>query len=152
MVAKRKYILYIMDYSRKKTKQGGWWGWGEGEVGTYFFEPPFLWKVFYFALGNYRQNKASSLENPQNWAITEKKKKNSRVFQIVVRGGGGFRNFIWGDFFTRWRKPEEEWFWQFKPFSKLKTAFCEYWTSIKIKIKMMSMKLKQKWSRNNDYS
>ena len=73
MVAKRKYILYIMDYSRKKTKQGGWWGWGEGEVRTYFFEPPFLWKVFYFALGNSRQNKASSLENPQNWAIPEKK-------------------------------------------------------------------------------
>ena len=63
------------------------------------------------------------------------RKKNSRVFQIVVRGGG-IRNFCWGDFFTRWRKPEEEWFWQFKPFSKLKTAFCEYWASIKIKIKM----------------
>ena len=29
---------------------------------------------------------------------------------------------------------EEEWFWQFEPFSKLKTAFCEYWTSDKIKI------------------
>ena len=25
---------------------------------------------------------------------------------------------------------------QFEPFSKLKTAFCEYWTSIKIKINM----------------
>ena len=87
-----------MDYSRKKTKQGGWWGRGEGEVRTYFPEPPFLWKVFDFALGNCRQNKASSLENPQNWAIPEKK-KNSRVFQIVV-SGGGIRNFTWGDFFT----------------------------------------------------
>ena len=34
-------------------------------------------------------------------------------------------------------EPEEEWFWQFKPFSKLKTAFREYWTSIKIKINMI---------------
>ena len=23
------------------------------------------------------------------------------------------------------REPEEEWFWGFKPFSKLKTVFCE---------------------------
>ena len=43
----------------------------------------------------------------------------------------------WGDFFTRWREPEEEWFWRFEKFSKLKTAFCEYWTSIKIKISMI---------------
>ena len=41
-----------------------------------------------------------------------------------------------GDFFTRWWEPEEEWFWWFEPFSKLKTAFCEYRTSIKIKISM----------------
>ena len=43
---------------------------------------------------------------------------------------------------------EEEGFWQFEPFSKLKAAFCENWTSIKIKINMTvfpkSMKLKQK--------
>ena len=36
--------------------------------------------------------------------------------------------------------------WRFKPFSKLKTALCEYWTSIKIKINMpvcpKSMQLK----------
>ena len=51
-----------------------------------------------------------------------------RFFQIVVRGGGGR-----GDFVTRWWEPAE-WFWWFKAFSKLKTAFCEYWTSIKIKI------------------
>ena len=56
-----------------------------------------------------------------------------RVFQIAVRGGGW--NFT-GGFFTRWRKPEEEYFWWFKPFSKLKTAICECWTSIKIKINM----------------
>ena len=42
----------------------------------------------------------------------------------------------WGDFFTRWWESEEEWFWRFKNFSKLKTAFCEYWTSIKIKISL----------------
>ena len=29
--------------------------------------------------------------------------------------------------------------WQFEPFSKLKTAFCEYWTPIKIKINMTSL-------------
>ena len=42
----------------------------------------------------------------------------------------------WGDFFTRWWGPEEEWFWRYENFSKLKTAFCEYWTSNKIKISM----------------
>ena len=46
------------------------------------------------------------------------------------------QNFTGGDFFTMWRKPEEEWFWGFKLFSKLKTAFCEYLSSIKIKINM----------------
>ena len=59
-----------MNYSRKKTKQGGWGGRGER---TYFFEFPFFWKGSYFALGNSRQNKASPLENPPNWAIPEKK-------------------------------------------------------------------------------
>ena len=34
------------------------------------------------------------------------------------------------------RESENEWFWQFEPFSKLKKAFCEYWTSVKIKINM----------------
>ena len=38
-----------------------------------------------------------------------------------------------GDFFTGcWEL--EEWFWPFKPFKMVKTASCEYWTSIKIKI------------------
>ena len=41
-----------------------------------------------------------------------------------------------GIFFTRWWESEAEWIWQFEPFPKLKTAFCEYWTSIKIKISM----------------
>ena len=48
--------------------------------------------------------------------------------EIFLRGGGG-------DCFTGWREPEDEWFWQFKPFSNLETAFCEYWISIKFKIK-----------------
>ena len=39
-------------------------------------------------------------------------------------------------FFTRWWELEEELFWRFKHFSKLKTVVCEYWTSIKIKISM----------------
>ena len=42
-----------------------------------------------------------------------------------------------GFFFTRWWESEEEWLWWFENFSKLKTAFCEYWTSIKIKISMI---------------
>ena len=48
----------------------------------------------------------------------------------------GNQKFYWGGgiFFTGCWEPEEEWFWQCKPFSKLETAFCEYWTSIKIKI------------------
>ena len=45
-----------------------------------------------------------------------------------------FENFAAGNFFTGWWKPEEESFLQFEPSSKLKTAFCEYWTSIKIKL------------------
>ena len=48
---------------------------------------------------------------------------------------GGIRNFTGGRV-TRWREPEEEWFWWFEPFSMLKTAFHECWTSIKIKINM----------------
>ena len=46
--------------------------------------------------------------------------------QKVVNTAGG----IWWEF-------EEEWFCPFENFSKLKTAFCEYWTSIKIKISMI---------------
>ena len=50
---------------------------------------------------------------------------------------GGIRNFAGGYFFTGWREPNEDWFWQFEPFSMLKVAFCEYGTSIKIKIDMI---------------
>ena len=53
---------------------------------------------------------------------------------------GGNQKFYWGEnVFTGWREPEEEWFWLFEPFSKLKAAFCEYWTWIKIKINMTSV-------------
>ena len=45
-------------------------------------------------------------------------------------------NTAGGNFFAGWWEPKEEWFWRFKPFSKLKTTFCEYLTSIKIKISM----------------
>ena len=53
---------------------------------------------------------------------------------------GGSRKFYWGKiFFTKWRELQEEWFWWFEPFSKLKTTFCEYWISIKMKINMTSV-------------
>ena len=42
-----------------------------------------------------------------------------------------------GIFFTRWWEPDKEWLWWFENFSKLKTAFCEYWTSIKTKISVI---------------
>ena len=61
---------------------------------------------------------------------------SGRIFQIEVRGVGGVENFTGGDFFTGGKEPEEEWFWRFETFTKLKTAFCEYWKSIKIKINM----------------
>ena len=73
-----------------------------------------------------------------------KPSKFSKVFQIAVRTGTGGKlpppqweeiwDFTEGNFFTRWMEPEKEWFWQFKPFLKLKIAFREYWTLIKIKI------------------
>ena len=50
--------------------------------------------------------------------------------------GGRIGNFAGGEFFTGWLEPEVEWFRQFQPFPKLKTAFSEYWTTIKIKISM----------------
>ena len=61
-----------------------------------------------------------------------------------------------GDFITRCWQSEEEWFWRFENFSTLKTAFCENWTPIKIKISMICVwkenEIKTKWYRNNDYS
>ena len=59
------------------------------------------------------------------------------TFEPKIKGGGrwvGIGNFAGGDFFTGWWDSEEEWFWRFEPFSKLKTAFCKYWTSTEIKI------------------
>ena len=79
--------------------------------------------------------------------------------QGFLNSGKGWvviENFAGGDFFTRWWEPAKEWFWWFEPFTKLKTAFCEYWVSIKIKISMSwvpkSTKLKQEWCKSNDYS
>ena len=63
-----------------------------------------------------------------------------RAFQMVLRVGR-WVSPCWGRwiiyfprrerFFTGWWEPEEEWFWPFKPFSKLKTA------SFKIKISLI---------------
>ena len=47
-------------------------------------------------------------------------------FPTVERNG----KFCWGDFFIVWWKSEEECFWLFKPFSKLKTTFYKYWKLI----------------------
>ena len=65
------------------------------------------------------------------------------VFFLVVRGiGEGGSEILLGGYWvkvtwvTGWRWAEKEWFWQFEPFSKLKTTFCDYWTLIKIKINM----------------
>ena len=47
---------------------------------------------------------------------------------LLGRGGGFFvgkKKFTAGEFFTPWRGPEKEWFWQFEPFSKQKRAFSE---------------------------
>ena len=49
---------------------------------------------------------------------------------------GGLENFTGVNFFIGCWEPEEEWFWLFKPFSKLKMTFCKYWASSKIKISM----------------
>ena len=43
---------------------------------------------------------------------------------------------IVGIFFIGLWESEKKLFWLFKPFSKVKTTFCNYWTSIKIKISM----------------
>ena len=59
----------------------------------------------------------------------------SKVFKSVKEWGGE-RETLLGDFCVGWWEPEEEWFWPFKPFSKLKTTFCKYWTLIKIKISL----------------
>ena len=80
------------------------------------------------------------------WYSLERTYVNVQVFPNSTKGwvgkssqvGGWNRKLYWvgGNIFTGWRKPEQEWFWWFERFSKLKTAFCEYWTSIKIKTNM----------------
>ena len=46
----------------------------------------------------------------------------------------GMGNFGEGrDFFIGWWQSVKEWFWPFKLFSKPKTPFRKYWTSIKLK-------------------
>ena len=116
--------------------------------------------IFYYVITCYMFSEATTsvLESFTNstgkhlhWSLFFKKLQacRLRVFQIAVMGRGG-------NFFTGWREPEEDWFWQFKPFSKLKTAFCKYWTLIKIKINMTCVskecQIKKKWSRSYAYS
>ena len=48
-------------------------------------------------------------------------------------GGWRVSEILLGKFFYQ---VKGTWFWPSEPFSKLKTDFCEYWTSIKIKINM----------------
>ena len=70
-----------------------------------------------------------------HWRKKQKFKNKTRSsLKLYIQMGN--QKFCWGYFFTTWWELEKEWFWQFKPFSKLKTPFCEYWTSIKIKISM----------------
>ena len=57
--------------------------------------------------------------------------------EILPSGGTG--NFAGWDFFICWWESDEEWFSPLKRFSVLKTTFCKYWTSIKIKISMSYM-------------
>ena len=58
-------------------------------------------------------------------------------FPNRVEGGGNgwMESKLLRRFFGGWWETGE-WFWRFKAFSKLKTVFCEYWTSIKSKISM----------------
>ena len=64
---------------------------------------------------------------------------------------GGNQKCCWRDFFIGWWVPEEDWFWWFEPFSKLKPAFCEQWASVKIKTSMTCVhkeyEVKTKWCR-----
>ena len=60
-----------------------------------------------------------------------------RIFEVMMTVSTWDRvhrvnqKLYWGDFFTGLREPKEAWFWRFKPFSKLKTAFRECWTSMR---------------------
>ena len=86
-------------------------------------------------------------KNPVEWILQRSIKLfDSKVFQILLKSGwklppppppfGGLENFTGVNFFIGCWEPEEEWFWLFKPFSKLKMTFCKYWASSKIKISM----------------
>ena len=59
-------------------------------------------------------------------------------FQIALRGKGmeKFAGNLLKIFLIGWLQYEEEWFWRFKPFSKLKTTACKYWALVKIEISM----------------
>ena len=48
------------------------------------------------------------------------------------------------NFFILWWESDVEWFWQLEPFSSLKRTFCKYWTSIKIKIRIICVYNKYK--------
>ena len=66
--------------------------------------------------------KGETCQSHQN-NITGVEKKSplpAGEWEMLVKGG----TFSSGGFSSA-----EEWFWQFKPFSKLKTLFCKYWTS-----------------------
>ena len=50
--------IYIMGYSRKKSRQGGW--------GYTFLKTPWKFPFFYFTLANFRQDHAQPWDIPQN--------------------------------------------------------------------------------------
>ena len=74
------------------------------------------------------------LENWVLWLlfilVSDTQSASIRVFQIAERGGGEIsptgelESLLGGDFFIGRREPDEEWFWPFEPFSKLKAGFC----------------------------
>ena len=62
--------------------------------------------------------------------MPESSKQHYRGREEISSPSGGMGNFGEGrDFSSGGFSSAEEWFWPFKPFSKLKTPFCQYWTS-----------------------
>ena len=59
-----------------------------------------------------------------------------RVFQMLVRGGGNRKFYFREEFFYWVKRTRGEVILTIRTIFKLKTAFCEYWTSIKIKFNM----------------
>ena len=51
--------------------------------------------------------------------------KKSQIL-VLFENEASEKILLEGYLFTGWRESEEEWFWWFEPFSKLKIAFCEY--------------------------